>query len=131
MFATIHHNMKKIRIITLITSAILLITVSCATGKNLPSPHEPDIPQDLTLLFAGDIMAHTPNFNMKDYDKIWEAISSLVSSCDLSFANIESPVMNSASSECTERMNKSQLFSSLSFFKNSLNVVRDFSVDGT
>ena len=97
MFATIHHNMKKIRIISLITSAILFITVSCATGKNLPSPHEPDIPQDLTLLFAGDIMAHTPNFNMKDYDKIWEAVSSLVSSCDLSFANIESPVMDSKS----------------------------------
>ncbi len=95
MFATIHHNMKKIRIISLITSAILFITVSCATGKNLPSPQEHNTPQDLTLLFAGDIMAHTPNFSMEDYDKIWKAINPLVSSCDLSFANIESPVMDS------------------------------------
>jgi len=87
--------MKKIRIISLITSAILFITVSCATGKNLPSPQEHNTPQDLTLLFAGDIMAHTPNFSMEDYDKIWKAINPLVSSCDLSFANIESPVMDS------------------------------------
>ncbi len=37
-------------------------------------------------------MAHKPNFNMKDYSKIWTDVKPLVSSCDLSFANIEAPV---------------------------------------
>lgn len=37
-------------------------------------------------------MAHKPNFNMKNYDKIWEEIKPLVSNCDLAFANLEAPV---------------------------------------
>ncbi|MBQ9494504.1 MAG: CapA family protein [Treponema sp.] len=46
----------------------------------------------LTLLFAGDIMAHKPNYSMNDYSTIWSDIAPLVSSCDFSFANIEAPV---------------------------------------
>lgn len=46
----------------------------------------------LTLLFAGDIMAHKPNYNMSDYSSIWSDVAPLVSSCDFSFANIEAPV---------------------------------------
>lgn len=37
-------------------------------------------------------MAHRPNYNMKDYSKIWSDIKPLVSGCDLSFANLEAPV---------------------------------------
>ena len=37
-------------------------------------------------------MAHRPNYNMKDYSKIWKDIKPYVSECDLSFANIEAPV---------------------------------------
>ncbi|MBQ1948828.1 MAG: CapA family protein [Treponema sp.] len=46
----------------------------------------------LSLIFGGDIMAHKPNFNMKNYPAIWEDIKPLVSSYDLAFANIEAPV---------------------------------------
>lgn len=46
----------------------------------------------LTLLFAGDIMAHKQNFTMRGYDKIWADIAGTVSSADFSFANIEAPV---------------------------------------
>ena len=46
----------------------------------------------ISLVFAGDIMAHTPNFSNPDFDRIWRDISPLVKSGDLSFANIEAPV---------------------------------------
>lgn len=48
--------------------------------------------ETITLLFAGDIMAHKPNFNMKDYNKIWQDISPIIKKADFSFANIESPI---------------------------------------
>lgn len=39
-------------------------------------------------------MAHKPNFNMKNYDKIWDSIRNTVGSSDYAFANIEAPVSN-------------------------------------
>ena len=66
-----------------------------STGKMLPPkeitvvPHDPD---SLTLSFAGDIMAHTVNFNMKNYDKIYDDVRSLLLGDDLTFGNLESPV---------------------------------------
>ena len=50
-------------------------------------------PDNLRLLFAGDIMAHTQNFNMKDYAAIWDDIREQVGAADYSFANLESPVV--------------------------------------
>ena len=49
----------------------------------------------LSLVFAGDVMAHSPNFKFTDFDRIWRDITPLVSSGDLSFANIEAPVADS------------------------------------
>lgn len=46
----------------------------------------------ISLLFAGDIMAHSVNFNMKDYNKIWTDVKDVISAADLSFANLEAPV---------------------------------------
>lgn len=46
----------------------------------------------ISLLFAGDIMAHSVNFNMKDYNKIWKDVKDVISAADLSFANLEAPV---------------------------------------
>ncbi len=40
-------------------------------------------------------MAHRPNFNMKDYGKIWSGIKDIVKKSDLAFANIEAPVAES------------------------------------
>lgn len=50
---------------------------------------------DLICVFAGDIMAHTPNYKMKDYSKIWKYIKDVTLSADLTFANIEAPVDDS------------------------------------
>ena len=54
-----------------------------------------EIQHNITLLFAGDIMAHKPNYSMSDYSLIWKDIAPLALSCDFSFANIEAPVDDS------------------------------------
>jgi len=54
-----------------------------------------EIQHNLTLLFAGDIMAHKPNYSMSDYSLIWKDIAPLALSSDFSFANIEAPVDDS------------------------------------
>lgn len=43
----------------------------------------------LSLSFVGDIMAHTPNFTMSNYDRIYRAVSAPLLADDLSFANLE------------------------------------------
>lgn len=48
--------------------------------------------QPLKLTFAGDIMAHNVNYNMKDYNLIYEDITDILYADDLSFANFETPV---------------------------------------
>ena len=49
----------------------------------------------LSLIFAGDIMAHKPNYTAGNFTGIWRDITPLISSCDLAFANVEAPVANS------------------------------------
>lgn len=71
-----------------ITAAVFIL-FSC---KSLPETEKTEEPERLTLLFAGDIMAHRANYSMKNYSKIWKDIKPLVSSADFSFANIEAPV---------------------------------------
>ena len=46
----------------------------------------------LILTFAGDLMAHTVNFNMKKYDLIYNDVEEILHNDDLSFVNIETPV---------------------------------------
>ena len=46
----------------------------------------------LVLTFAGDLMAHTVNFNMNEYDLIYKDVEKILYSDDLSFVNIETPV---------------------------------------
>lgn len=71
-----------------ITAAVFIL-FSC---KSLPETEKTEDPERLTLLFAGDIMAHRANYSMKNYSKIWKDIKPLVSGADFSFANIEAPV---------------------------------------
>lgn len=80
--------MKKFVFFSFIVSSLLLY--SCQTTNKVED--EQIKTESISLLFAGDIMAHKPNYNMKDYSKIWKEIKPLVSGCDLSFANIEAPV---------------------------------------
>ncbi len=46
----------------------------------------------ILLLFAGDIMAHAPNWSFGKYENIYADIAPIVKEADLSFANLETPV---------------------------------------
>lgn len=49
----------------------------------------------LLVTFAGDIMAHKPNWARGHYDEIYEDIASELQESDLAFANMETPVCDS------------------------------------
>ena len=52
-------------------------------------------PLALSVVFAGDIMAHEENFSMKKpFGTIWTDIEKYVKDTDLAFANIEAPVVD-------------------------------------
>ncbi len=70
------------------TLILPLLFFSCQSAKKSGQ-------KNLSLLFAGDIMAHTQNFSIKDYNLIWDDIRQQVEEADFSFANLESPVMES------------------------------------
>ena len=78
---------------------ILSIT-SCASNKTAEkssqnkttSPIHEVESNTLSLLFAGDVMAHSVNHNITKYDKIWNDVRNYIENADLAFANIESPV---------------------------------------
>lgn len=48
--------------------------------------------EEIELLFAGDIMAHTNNYRISSFDKIWRDVKYLIEGNDLAFANIEAPI---------------------------------------
>lgn len=83
--------MKKLFLITTILTAIIL--TSCKTTKQADSNATAKKPKDsITLLFAGDIMAHNVNYKMKDYNCIWDGVKKEITDADLAFGNIEAPV---------------------------------------
>ena len=73
---------------------LILLLGSCQTAKN-GATALPDKNSGLSLVFAGDIMAHAPNYRPGNFDKIWRDIKPLVSGADLAFANVEAPVADS------------------------------------
>ena len=100
-------KLKKIIYLFIIT----LLFVSCKSSdiqnkKNNSKSIEQKAPQEIseninnapktnnqiTLLFGGDIMAHSVNYVITDYEKIWKEITPLVQKSDLAFANIEAPI---------------------------------------
>ncbi len=68
-----------------VVAALILLIAGLSETGSLP----PDTLPSLTLSFVGDIMAHTPNFTMNGYDRIYRAVSRPLLSDDLSFANLE------------------------------------------
>lgn len=78
----------------LFISVILFLFASCQTTKNIEddSISVPKGDNTITLLFAGDVMAHNVNYNMKDYNIIWDGVRDTVQECDLAFANLEAPL---------------------------------------
>lgn len=60
-------------------------TESKKTDDSEPRDH-------ITLLFTGDIMAHSVNYQISSYSKIYKDIKFYLDDADLTFANLEAPV---------------------------------------
>ena len=79
-------------------SSLLLLLIACGSTHQVVIPEEspPAEPEEkesgISLLFAGDIMAHSVNYNFGHFDAIWSDISPVISKADLAFANVEAPV---------------------------------------
>ena len=102
--------MKRIKTSTHIFFLLLFTTLFYACGTTSQIINEPaekapleEVPQEnfnnpkhdkdtITLLFAGDIMAHSVNYYITTYEKIWRDVRDVISSADLAFANIEAPI---------------------------------------
>ncbi|MCR4579205.1 MAG: CapA family protein [Treponema sp.] len=56
------------------------------------NPEEKKDKSRIELLFAGDIMAHSVNYNISTYEKIWRDVRAQITEADLAFANIEAPI---------------------------------------
>ena len=67
---------------------------SSDTESNIQNQYEEEQTEAeaLTLLFAGDIMAHEENYRIDDFNKIWIDVKEIISQADLAFGNIESPI---------------------------------------
>lgn len=134
--------MKIKAIIISLFSLLLLIFTACASNdKPVSTPsenvtQEPEEPLEatvvsepeeisvqplqtdnntITLLFGGDIMAHTVNYNITTYSKIWRDVKHIIEPADLAFANIEAPIdtTRSASSYPSFNMTKKYVQASI------------------
>ncbi len=86
---------SRVFFFTGLTALLLFSLFSCSsTQKTEPQADVFTKPKDdfITLLFAGDIMAHANNYRTGHFDRIWADISPLLKTSDLAFANIEAPV---------------------------------------
>lgn len=85
---------KRFTFLSLFLFSIFIF--SCESTKKLENAaYKSNSKNELTVVFAGDIMAHKPNYAMKNYSIIWDDIRQITENTDFSFANIEAPVDNS------------------------------------
>ena len=96
----------KHRVLLISSLFTALLFFSCGTTRVEPVQviEEPEISESdliqaeeiddgtISLLFAGDIMAHSVNYVISDYPKIWRDVKYIIEPADLAFANIEAPV---------------------------------------
>ena len=97
-------NMKKFNLIfakNLLNICIIFsLFVGCTTNKTLFVNYEnlnttkKNVTQEINLTFTGDLMAHTNVTRMKDYSIIYEDILDIIQKDDLTFTNLETPVVN-------------------------------------
>ena len=79
---------------------ISFLFFGCATNTNVVIDYdsllkvEKNIPKEITLTFTGDLMAHTNVTRMKDFSIIYEDILDIMKNDDLTFTNLETPVVN-------------------------------------
>ncbi len=81
--------------------------------ENLSLITEADEERDrdtISLLFAGDIMAHSVNYVISDFPKIWRDVKYIIEPCDLAFANIEAPIDTSQKTQNYPNFNMSQAY---------------------
>ena len=64
----------------------------------------------ITLLFAGDIMAHSVNYYITTYEKIWRDVRDVISEQDLAFANIEAPIDTTKAAASYPNFNMTQKY---------------------
>ena len=102
-------NMKKLNLIfaknLLNICIIIFLFVGCATNTNTVIDYdnllkvEKNITQEINLTFTGDLMAHTNVTRMKDFSIIYEDILDIIKKDDLTFTNLETPVVNNSDYE--------------------------------
>ena len=96
--------MKKLNLVfikNLLNICIIsFLFFGCATNTNIVIDYESllkvekNIPKEITLTFTGDLMAHTNVTRMKDFSIIYEDILHFMKNDDLTFTNLETPVVN-------------------------------------
>ena len=96
--------MKKLNLVfikNLLNICIIsFLFFGCATNTNVAIDYdsllkvEKNIPKEITLTFTGDLMAHTNVTRMKDFSIIYEDILHIMKNDDLTFTNLETPVVN-------------------------------------
>lgn len=64
----------------------------------------------IELLFAGDIMAHSVNYNISTYSKIYKDVEYFIKDSDLAFANIEAPIDTSRPASSYPNFNMTQKY---------------------
>lgn len=82
---------------TLILSFSILFFSACTSSKKTEPDFKTadnfyDSDSSILLSFAGDIMAHKPNWNIKNFDEVYEDVKELLYKSDAAFVNIETPV---------------------------------------
>ena len=91
-------NVKPIGFLFLLISAAVFISDTQVAVGELPEPPSAASPaeappnESLSLLFAGDIMAHDVVIFADQYEKIYRGIEPYLKQADLSFANFETVV---------------------------------------
>ena len=95
-------SIREKSLVALLFSVFILLFFSCKTTSLVIEPELPVVTQEepepepidntLNIVLAGDIMAHKPNYMMKDFSLIWQGIEDVVQAGDLAFANLEAPV---------------------------------------
>jgi len=71
---------------------------------------EPVKNNQISLLFAGDIMAHTINYEISEYAKIWRDVKDIIEPSDLAFANIEAPIDTTRSASSYPNFNMTKKY---------------------
>lgn len=67
-------------------------------------------PENIKLLFTGDLMAHSVNYQISDYAKIYRDIKYLLDDADITFTNLEAPVDTTKSASSYPNFNMTKKY---------------------